>query len=89
MDEGYDLVPDFEDARSIVSWGVEIQLSGRQKSFFRSARRVILDDSGAQIQLEDGSVEAYPIERVRKILSMRATPRPSYTDEELSADEIY
>ena len=72
-----------------LAWGVEIQLDGPGKSFFRSARRVILDDVSAQIQLADGGYEAYPIGKVRKILSMRVVVRPSYTDEESTPDEIY
>lgn len=92
MTDGFDLddlEPDFEDARGIVSWGVEIELSRNEKSIFRAAQRVILDDTCVRIQLENGACEAYPIDNVRKILSMRAEPRPRYTDEELSADEIY
>jgi len=74
----------------IVAWGVEIELSDQsQRSIFHSARKVVLDGEFAQIQLMDGTYESYPIDQVRKILAMRANPQAGYTDEDLSADELY
>lgn len=84
-----ELGPDFDEAGAEAFWGVEIESSQRERSIFRSARRVILDGNCAQVQLPDGTFEAYPLARVRKVLAMRLEPRPRYTDEELSADEIY
>ena len=80
----------FAEEDGVVAWGVEIELTERgSKSFFRSARRVILDGECAQVQLLDGSYEAYPIHNIRKILAMKADPPAGYTGQELSADEIY
>ena len=93
MTSGYD--PDemdlqFTQENSGLSWGIEIEsdsVSG--KSIFRSARRVILDGEAVQVQLLDGSYEAYPIGRVRKVLAMRATVPEGYTDPGPGVDEIY
>lgn len=79
----------FAPEGSGLSWGVEIEFDGKESSEFRSARRVILDGDCAQIQLLDGSYEAFPIGSVRKILSMRAERPPSYTDGDAIADELY
>lgn len=80
----------FTEEGSGLAWGVEIEFdTGGEKSVFRSARRVILDGDCVQVQLLDGAYESYPIGRVRKILSMRAELPSSYTDGDISADEIY
>lgn len=80
----------FASEGSGLAWGVEIEFDSKvDSSIFRSARRVILDGDCAQIQLLDGSYEAFPIGKIRKILSMRAELPSSYTDEDISADEIY
>ena len=72
-----------------LSWGVEIEFSDKlQESIFRSVRKVLLDGECVQLQLLDGSYEAFQIEQVRKILSMRATPL-GYTGDNVSADELY
>lgn len=87
-----DFEPDWEAEDSTTPrliWGVEIEFDGRGKSIFRSARRVILDGTSAQIQLLDGAYEAFPIEKVRKVLSMKSELPQGYTDEELGSDEIY
>lgn len=54
-------------------WGVEIKLDSRTPSFFRSARRVVLDDEIVQLLLTDGAHEAYAAGAVLKVLAMRAT----------------
>ncbi|MGD9729205.1 MAG: hypothetical protein AB7L09_03315 [Nitrospira sp.] len=72
-----------------VSWAIEIEFDGPERSIFRSARSVILDGESVQVQTVDGGYEVFPIGSIRKILSMRAISPQSYTDEELSADEIY
>jgi len=91
-DQDDDDEEEFEDSsdNDSPSWGVEIELSSaNEKSVFRSARRVILDGQCAQVQLKDGSYEAWPIGLVRKVLSMRAADGSGYTDESLSEDGIY
>ena len=93
MTSGFD--PDetdvqFTEENPGLAWGVEIEAdSVVDKSIFRSARRVILDGGAVQVQLLDGSYEAYPIGRVRKVLAMRAALPEGYTDPGPSADEIY
>ena len=73
-----------------LSWAVEIEFSDKlQKSVFRSVRKVILDGECVQLQLLDGSYEAFPIEHVRKTLSMRAIIPTDYTGDDLRADELY
>ena len=73
-----------------VAWGVEVETSMPGKdSAFHSARKVILDGEYVQIELSDGTYQAYPIEQVRKVLSMRANSRSGYTGEDLSADDLY
>lgn len=73
-----------------MTWGVEIEFElADDESIFHVARRVILDGDCVQIQLLDGTYEVHPIERVRKVLAMRAKRSPVYTDEDVSMDELY
>jgi hypothetical protein len=87
-----DFDPDWESQDNTTPkmiWGLEIEWDRREQSIFRSARRVILDDSSAEIQTLDGAYETFPIERIRKILAMKSEAPQGYTDEDLGADEIY
>lgn len=80
----------FADESSPPAWGVEIEFdSSTEKSVFRSAKSVTLDGEHVQIELLDGTFEAFHIQRIRKVLSMRATVTGGYTDEDVSADELY
>lgn len=80
----------FAEENSGLAWGVEIESdSVAGKSIFRSARRVILDGEAVQVQLLDGSYEAYPFGRVRKVLAMRAAVPEGYTDPGPAVDDIY
>lgn len=85
-----ELALQYSEGDNGLAWGVEIHPHrSNVKTFFRSARRVILDGECVQLQLADGTYEAFPIHHVRKILAMRVEPQSGYTGAELSEDGIY
>jgi hypothetical protein len=78
-----------DEEDSGLAWGVEVTPSGPGNSVFFSARRVILSGDHVEIQLLNGKYMSYPIDQVRKVLSMRATGTSGYTGDTPLPDEFY
>ena len=78
-----------DEEESGLAWGVEVSPSGPGNSVFFSARKVVLSGEFVEIQLLSGKYVSFPIDKIRKVLSMRATGSSGYTDDTSLPDEFY